>query len=63
MPTFDYNYQSTVDLVFSIPYFVCAALIGLRRGSHIKLSDFYFLALGDFVIVTLLWRVFPHFGK
>ena len=55
--TFDYNYTANVERYFSIPYFVIAAIIGLRRGSRLTIPDFLFLVFGDFLIVTLLWHL------
>ena len=60
--TLDYNYTANIELLFSIPYFVVAAIIGIRRGSHIKISDFLFLVFGDFLIITLLWHLKTYFG-
>ena len=59
MPTFDYNYTSRLTAYFSIPYLVLAAMIGIRRGSHISLADFLFLTFGNLAIVTLLWHLNP----
>ena len=57
MPTFDFNYRSNLTAYFSIPYLAIAAIIGIRRGSHITVSDFLFLAFGNLAIVTLLWHL------
>ncbi len=62
LQTFDFNYTANIERVFSIPYFVLAAMIGMRRGNHVMLSDFLFLVFGDIVIVTLLWHLNPHVG-
>ena len=59
MPTFDYGYTSNMMAYFSIPYLAIAAIIGIRRGSHITVTDFLFLAFGDLAIVTLLWHLNP----
>lgn len=56
----DYNYSSNVERCFSIPYFVIAVTIGVRRGSRLTVPDFLFLVFGDFLIVTLLWHVNPY---
>jgi hypothetical protein len=65
MPTFDYNVTSNLRLYFSIPYFVLAAVIGIRRGGRLSLADLLFLTFGNFVIVTLLWFLNPpaRFGS
>ena len=60
--TLDFNYVANVERCFSIPYFVVAAIIGIRRGSAITISDFLFLVFGDVIIVNLLWHLKPHFG-
>jgi hypothetical protein len=59
IPTFDYNYTSKLTAYFSIPYLAIAAIIGIRRGSQITVSDFLFLAFGNLAIVTLLWHLNP----
>ena len=56
LPTFDYGYTSGIIAYFSIPYFVVAAMIGIRRGSRLSVTDFSFLLLGNWAIVSLLWR-------
>ncbi len=61
LQTFDYNYTANIARYFSIPYFVLAAVIGVRRGSGITIPDFVFLVFGDFIIVGLLWLLkSPH---
>jgi hypothetical protein len=57
MPIYDGGYTNAVDKYFSIPYVVIATVIGLRRGSHITLSDFLFLTFGNLAIVMLLWTL------
>ena len=59
LPTFDYNYTSNLTAYFSIPYLAIATIIGIRRGSHITVSDFLFLVFGNLAIVTLLWHLNP----
>ena len=61
--TFDFNYTANVGRCFSIPYFVIAAIIGVRRGSRLTVPDFLFLVFGDFLIVTLLWHVNPYIHR
>ena len=57
MPVFDGGFTNAVNDYFSIPYLIIATIIGIRRGSHVALSDLLFLTFGNLAIITVLWAL------
>jgi hypothetical protein len=60
IPCFDGGATNAAIDFFSIPYWVAAAVVGLRRARRITIYDFVFLVVGDFLVVSFLWHLHPQ---
>ena len=58
-PVFDGGLRRATEQWFSIPYWLLAIIIGLRRARRVTIGDFLFLAFGNLLITAILFRLHP----